>query len=108
MGASTNSACVTHFACYVNLFAVLLPYEQQNKYVIKNTMGQFVFVAVEESNLGQRCCVGTRRAFEMSVRDYRNFEVMRFVRPLKCDCACCFCCLQVHKPHILVTAPSCM
>lgn len=76
------------------LIELLLPYEQQNKYVIKNTMGQFVFLAVEESNLGQRCCVGTRRAFEMSVRDYRNFEVMRFVRPLKCDCACCFCCLQ--------------
>lgn len=76
------------------IIELLLPYEQQNKYVIKNTMNQFVFLAVEESDLMQRCCCGARRAFEMSVKDYRSVEVMRFVRPLRCDCTLCFCCLQ--------------
>ncbi|KAH9374837.1 hypothetical protein HPB48_011138 [Haemaphysalis longicornis] len=75
--------------------AVLVPYEQRNKYLVKNTMGQFIFLALEESDLFQRCCCGVRRAFVMRVMDYRNVEVLRFVRPLRCECVCCFCCLQV-------------
>ncbi|KAH9374834.1 hypothetical protein HPB48_011135 [Haemaphysalis longicornis] len=81
--------------------AVVVPYEQQNKYVVKNTMGQFIFLAVEESDLLQRCCCGMRRAFEMKVLDYRNVEVLRFIRPLRCECTICFCCLQVCAVLIL-------
>lgn len=85
----------------LQIFEIFLPYEQQNKYVVKNTMGQFIFLAVEESDLASRCCCGSGRPFEMSVLDYRNVEVMRFFRPLRCD-LCCFCCclqeMQVQAP----------
>ncbi|KAH9374836.1 hypothetical protein HPB48_011137 [Haemaphysalis longicornis] len=78
----------------LQVIEVVVPYEQRNKYVVKNTMGQFIFVAVEESGLCQRCCCGIRRAFQMKVMDYHSVEVLRFIRPLRCECVCCFCCLQ--------------
>ncbi|KAH8035556.1 hypothetical protein HPB51_006312 [Rhipicephalus microplus] len=79
----------------VSALAVLVPYEQQNKYVVKNTMGQFIFMANEESDLASRCCLGSCRPFEMALLDYRSVEVMRLYRPLRCDSCLCFCCLQV-------------
>ncbi|XP_077553074.1 phospholipid scramblase 2-like [Haemaphysalis longicornis] len=78
----------------LQLIEIFLPYEQKNKYVVKNTMGQFIYMAVEESDLASRCCCGKSRPFEMTVLDYRNVEVIRFFRPLRCDSCCCFCCLQ--------------
>lgn len=78
----------------LQLIELLVPYEQKNKYVVKNTMGQFIFMAVEESDLASRCCCGKSRPFEMTVLDYRNVEVIRLFRPLRCDSCCCFCCLQ--------------
>ncbi|KAH6941483.1 hypothetical protein HPB50_019004 [Hyalomma asiaticum] len=71
-----------------------MPYEQSNKYVVKNTMSQFIFSAVEECDLATRCCCGSCRPFEMSLTDYRDVEVMRLFRPLRCTSCFCFCCLQ--------------
>lgn len=49
---------------------------------------------VEESGCLTRCCCGTNRTFEMKVLDYRNVEIMRFIRPFRCTSCFCFCCLQ--------------
>ncbi|KAL3221249.1 hypothetical protein MRX96_029582 [Rhipicephalus microplus] len=78
----------------LQLLEIFVPYEQRNRYVVKNTMSQFVFTAVEECDLATRCCCGSNRPFEMSLNDYRDIEVMRLFRPLRCDSCCCFCCLQ--------------
>ncbi|XP_070381723.1 phospholipid scramblase 2-like [Dermacentor albipictus] len=78
----------------IQLLEMIVPFEQENKYVVKNTMGQFIFMAYEKSDLGTRCCCGGRRPFEMSLLDYRSVEVLRLYRPLRCDSCCCFCCLQ--------------
>nr|XP_037288953.1 phospholipid scramblase 2-like [Rhipicephalus microplus] len=83
----------------LQLLEMLVPYEQQNKYVVKNTMGQFIFMANEESDLASRCCLGSCRPFEMALLDYRSVEVMRLYRPLRCDSCLCFCCLQVMDVH---------
>lgn len=83
----------------LQILEMLVPYEQQNKYVVKNTMGQFIFMANEESDLASRCCLGSCRPFEMSLLDYRSVEVMRLYRPLRCDSCICFCCLQVMDVH---------
>ncbi|XP_075732155.1 phospholipid scramblase 2-like [Rhipicephalus microplus] len=78
----------------LQLLEIFVPYEQRNRYVVKNTMSQFVFTAIEECDLATRCCCGSNRPFEMSLNDYRDIEVMRLFRPLRCDSCCCFCCLQ--------------
>ncbi|XP_070380914.1 phospholipid scramblase 2-like [Dermacentor albipictus] len=78
----------------VQILEIFVPFELQNKYVVKNSMGQFVFTALEQSDLFSRCFCGSRRPFEMSLLDYRNVEVLRLFRPLRCDCGLCFCCLQ--------------
>lgn len=85
----------------LQLLELFLPYEQKNKFVVKNTMGQFIFLALEESDLFSRCCLGELRPFEMKIMDYRNVEVLRFVRPLRCDWGLFFCCL----PELQVYAP---
>ncbi|XP_070381983.1 phospholipid scramblase 2-like [Dermacentor albipictus] len=85
----------------LQLLELIVPFEQQNKYVVKNTMGQFIFMAHEKSSLASRCCCGSCRPFEMSLLDYRSVEVLRLYRPLRCADSCCFCCLQemeVHSP----------
>ncbi|XP_050041980.2 phospholipid scramblase 2-like [Dermacentor andersoni] len=85
----------------IQLLELIVPFEQENKYVVKNTMGQFIFMAYEKSGLASRCCCGKIRPFEMSLLDYRSVEVLRLYRPLRCDSCCCFCCLQemeVHSP----------
>ncbi|XP_070380838.1 phospholipid scramblase 3-like [Dermacentor albipictus] len=79
----------------VQLMEVVTSWEMQNKYVVKNTMGQFVFMAIEESGCCQRQCCGNIRSFQMTLLDYRNVQVLRLFRPLRCECSClCCCCLQ--------------
>ncbi|XP_065306926.2 phospholipid scramblase 2-like [Dermacentor albipictus] len=83
----------------LQLLEMLVPYEQQNKYVVKNSMGQFIFMAFEQSDLASRCCCSNCRPFEMPLFDYRSVEVMRLYRPLRCTSCLCFCCLQVMEVH---------
>ncbi|XP_075528154.1 phospholipid scramblase 2-like isoform X2 [Dermacentor variabilis] len=83
----------------IEILEMLVPFEQQNKYVVKNSMGQFVFMALEQSDLLSRCFCGSIRPFQMSLIDYRNVEVLRLFRPLRCDCGLCWCCLQEMDVH---------
>ncbi|KAL1469310.1 hypothetical protein MTO96_005010 [Rhipicephalus appendiculatus] len=78
----------------LQLLEIFVPYEQRNRYVVKNTMSQFIFLAVEECDVATRCCCGANRPFELSLNDYRDTEVMRLFRPLRGNGCCCFCCLQ--------------
>lgn len=83
----------------LQVLEMLVPYEQQNRYVVKNSMGQFVFMAIEDSDLASRCCCGNCRPFEMPLFDYRSVEVMRLFRPLRCTSCLCLCCLQLMEVH---------
>ncbi|KAB0799175.1 hypothetical protein PPYR_07055 [Photinus pyralis] len=78
----------------VELLEALVGFETQNKYAIKNSLGQKVYYALEDSDCLTRNCCGPIRPFEMNILDtYRN-EVMHFHRPLACT-SCWFpCCLQ--------------
>ncbi|XP_064478023.1 phospholipid scramblase 2-like [Ornithodoros turicata] len=78
----------------IQLLEVMVGYEQKNKYVIKNSMGQFVYFAAEETDCCTRCVFGGLRPFEIKIYDYKQTEVIRFFRPLRCDSCCFFCCLQ--------------
>ncbi|CAG0898781.1 unnamed protein product [Darwinula stevensoni] len=70
----------------VELVEAFTGFETANKYSVKNSLGQLVYVAVEESNCWNRNCCGANRPFGMKILDNRWTEVMYLYRPLKCDC----------------------
>lgn len=78
----------------IELLEVLLGCETRNKYKIKNTLGQQVLYAVEDTDCCTRNCLGAIRPFDMKITDNTEQEVIHLYRPCRCD-GCCFpCCLQ--------------
>uniref|UniRef100_A0A0A9XAE0 Phospholipid scramblase n=1 Tax=Lygus hesperus TaxID=30085 RepID=A0A0A9XAE0_LYGHE len=78
----------------VEILEALTGFETQNKYTVKNSLGQKVFYAVEDSSCCSRCFCGTLRPFDMKILDNFKNEVIHMYRPLACQ-SCWFpCCLQ--------------
>uniref|UniRef100_A0A4W4FQS8 Phospholipid scramblase n=1 Tax=Electrophorus electricus TaxID=8005 RepID=A0A4W4FQS8_ELEEL len=78
----------------VELMEVLLGWETNNQYVVKNSLGQQVFLAAEENNLWTRQLCGPMRSFILHIQNNVGHEVLTLTRPLKCS-SCWFpCCLQ--------------
>jgi len=69
-------------------------WETENKYEIKNSMGQKVYFAEEDSGCCGRCCCGNARAWDVNILDNFQKPVMRLSRGLKCSHCCFPCCLQ--------------
>lgn len=85
----------------VELIEVITGFETNNKFNVKNTLGQKVYWAAEENDCCTRNCCGPLRRFNMKVYDIYQNEVMHMRRPAACT-SCCFpCCLQ----SIDVSAP---
>ncbi|XP_069678578.1 phospholipid scramblase 2 isoform X3 [Periplaneta americana] len=81
----------------VELLEAFTGFETQNKYTVKNSMGQKVYYAVEDSDCLTRNCCGPLRPFDMKILDNFKTEVIHLNRPLKCD-SCWFpCCLQTME-----------
>jgi len=68
-----------------------------NKYTIKNSAGQKVFYAVEDTDCCARNCCGSCRPFEMKILDNYKNEVIHLSRSLACQECCYPCCLQVYN-----------
>ncbi|KAF3827204.1 hypothetical protein GH733_002690, partial [Mirounga leonina] len=69
-------------------------FETNNRYEIKNSFGQRIYFAAEDTDFCTRNCCGASRPFTMRILDNMGQEVITLERPLKCD-SCCFpCCLQ--------------
>lgn len=78
----------------VELLEAFTGFETNNKFSIKNSLGQKVYYAVEDNDCCTRNCCGPARPFDMKVFDNYQQEVIHLYRPLACS-ACCFpCCLQ--------------
>ncbi|KAM6161004.1 phospholipid scramblase 2-like [Erethizon dorsatum] len=76
------------------LLEVLTGFETNNKYEIKNSFGQRIYFAVEDTDFCTRNCCGPARPFTLRVLDNLAREVVTVERPLRCS-SCCFpCCLQ--------------
>lgn len=75
----------------IELFEAISGIETKNRYVIKNTLGQQVFFAYEESGCCHRICCGPLRGFLMHIVDNNSQEIIRLVRPFKCCAGCCWC-----------------
>lgn len=81
----------------VELLEAFTGFETQNKYTIKNSVGQKVYYAVEDSDCLTRNCCGPLRPFDMKILDNFKNEVIHLNRPLACD-SCWFpCCLQTME-----------
>ncbi|KAJ8376051.1 hypothetical protein SKAU_G00066310 [Synaphobranchus kaupii] len=68
----------------VELIEALIGFESNNKYEVRNAMGQNVFYAVEENDCLSRQCCGPMRSFTIRVLDNFGHEVITISRPLKC------------------------
>ncbi|KAJ3665712.1 hypothetical protein Zmor_001194 [Zophobas morio] len=78
----------------IELFEAITGFETKNKFKIRNTLGQDVYYAAEDSDCLVRYCCGQIRPFDMKILDNYKTEVIHFYRPLACQ-GCCFpCCLQ--------------
>uniref|UniRef100_A0A1B6DDL0 Phospholipid scramblase n=1 Tax=Clastoptera arizonana TaxID=38151 RepID=A0A1B6DDL0_9HEMI len=78
----------------VEILEALIGFETKNKFTIKNSVGQKVFYAVEDSDCCTRNCCGPIRPFGMKILDNYKNQIMYFNRPLACS-SCWFpCCLQ--------------
>ncbi|XP_065179721.1 phospholipid scramblase 2-like [Sycon ciliatum] len=86
----------------IELLEILTGWEQANKYVVKNTLGQQVYFAAEVSECCQRQCCGPNREFKMSIIDNAGKEVMCMQRPLRCSHSCC---CAGWRPYMEVEAP---
>ncbi|KAH9509016.1 Phospholipid scramblase 1 [Bulinus truncatus] len=69
-------------------------FETNNKYEIKNSMNQRVYIAVEDTCCCTRNCCGSSRPFDMKIMDNHKKEVIHLSRPLRCSTCWCPCCLQ--------------
>ncbi|KFM72046.1 Phospholipid scramblase 2, partial [Stegodyphus mimosarum] len=78
----------------VELLEAILSFETKNKYTIKNSMGQKVYTAKEDTDCCTRNCLGSARPFDMKLKDMSGNEVIHLYRPLRCTSCLCFCCLQ--------------
>uniref|UniRef100_A0A1B6E985 Phospholipid scramblase n=1 Tax=Clastoptera arizonana TaxID=38151 RepID=A0A1B6E985_9HEMI len=78
----------------VELLEAFTGFETKNKYTVKNSVGQKVFYAVEDTDCCTRNCCGPIRPFDIQILDNYKNEVIHLNRPLACT-SCWFpCCLQ--------------
>ncbi|EDX09006.1 phospholipid scramblase 1 [Drosophila simulans] len=69
---------------------LLTGFETKNRFKVKNSLGQNVYFAYEESDCCTRNMLGRSRPFEMKILDNFQNEVLHLYRPFKCDILCCF------------------
>ncbi|CAN0522871.1 unnamed protein product [Rangifer tarandus platyrhynchus] len=80
-----------------SMVSAMISYETNNRYEIKNSRGQRMYLAAEDTAVCTRLCCGSCRPFTMRIRDLKGQEVITLKRPLRCS-SCCFpCCLQQVK-----------
>jgi len=75
----------------IEVFEMMTSWETKNRYMVKNSVGQQVYFAQEESDGCQRQCCGPQRGFIMHITDNLGQEVIRVTRDFKC-CAGANCC----------------
>nr|XP_023415960.1 phospholipid scramblase family member 5 [Cavia porcellus] len=78
----------------VELLGMILGTETSNKYEIKNSLGQRIYFAVEESLCFNRTFCSTLRSCTLKITDNSDQEVITVNRPLRCNSCWCPCYLQ--------------
>ncbi|KAL7731920.1 hypothetical protein ACLKA6_016972 [Drosophila palustris] len=76
-------------------------FETQNRFKVKNSLGQNVYFANEESDCCSRQLCGPARPFEMKIMDSFQNEVLHISRPFRCGLFCfpnCMSMIEVSAP----------
>ncbi|XP_038672384.1 phospholipid scramblase 1-like isoform X4 [Scyliorhinus canicula] len=81
----------------LELVEALLGFEMNNKYEVKNKIGQQIYFAAESSNVCCKLICGSRRSLKIHIMDNMGTEVIRMRRPVRCTSCWCPCCLQKIK-----------
>ncbi|ETE59375.1 Phospholipid scramblase 3, partial [Ophiophagus hannah] len=81
---STSRSPLSLSLLYPFLSAAFIGFEGNNKYEVRNSLGQHIFHAEEQNDCCTRNCCGSLRRFSMRIDDPSGREVIRLVRPLKC------------------------
>eukprot|EP00057_Strongylocentrotus_purpuratus_P016004 XP_011670478.1 PREDICTED: phospholipid scramblase 1-like [Strongylocentrotus purpuratus] len=81
---------------------VLTGVQCENKYIIKNSLGQQVYFASEESDACIRLWCGAARGFKITLTDNLGQDVMHVTRIFKCCSGCCWCAHEAnHCSHFI-------
>lgn len=75
----------------VDLLEAFTGWEESNRYVIRNSVGQQIYYAFEQSDTCQRQCCLNDRGFVITIVDNFNQPVLRISREFKCCAGCCWC-----------------
>ncbi|XP_074047227.1 phospholipid scramblase 4-like [Macrotis lagotis] len=87
----------------VEILELMSRFESNNRYEVKNSMGQMIYMVAEDTDDVTRNAYHSLRPFVIRVIDCMGREIMRLQRPFRCTC-CCFCCscamqeLEVQSP----------
>ncbi|XP_072474332.1 phospholipid scramblase 4-like isoform X2 [Notamacropus eugenii] len=87
----------------IEILELITQFESNNRYEVKNSLGQMVYMVLEDTDDITRNMYHSSRPFVLRVIDCMGREVMRMERPLWSDC-CCFCCsgamqeLEIQSP----------
>ncbi|CAG7717922.1 unnamed protein product [Allacma fusca] len=83
----------------VEIFDAIFGCNTKNKYKVKNSQGKIVYVLKEETNCCTRNCCGSLGAFDLSIVDSEEREVIQLSRPPTCNtCPCWLQVLEVQSP----------
>ncbi|EFN63314.1 Phospholipid scramblase 2 [Camponotus floridanus] len=83
----------------IELLQVFTGWETKNRYAVTDIRGETVFYVAEESSICWRLCLGKYRSCEFSVYDRDRREILRMIRPFRCDSCCCPCYLQTLEVY---------
>ncbi|XP_003227036.2 phospholipid scramblase 2 [Anolis carolinensis] len=80
----------------IELLELLSGLETCNRYEVKNSVGQWMYLAVEENDAYTLNCHKSLRSFIIKLFDGANQPVMQLSRDCHCSICCfpCICCLQ--------------
>jgi len=78
----------------VELLEVFTGFETANQYTVKNTLGQDIFFAKEDSSCCTRWCCDKGRSFGMKIVDHKGEEIIHLERPARCQANYAPCCRQ--------------
>jgi hypothetical protein len=72
----------------VDLLEAFSGWEQNNKYAVKNAMGQQVYYAFEETDACMRLYCGSKRGFNINIVDNFNQRILKVSREFRCLAGC--------------------
>nr|CAX70164.1 Phospholipid scramblase 3 [Schistosoma japonicum]CAX70165.1 Phospholipid scramblase 3 [Schistosoma japonicum] len=89
----------------VDVIETFVPFEVKNRYTCLDKSGQVVYKCYEESSYFSRIFCGSSRSFVLHIVNDNNAEVIRVIRPFRCEWYPCFTCVEFFQVEVEVQSP---